>query len=194
LVSSRNGKGRGGADRTGCKHEVNKRLPKDQAPKRSRTPSAQGHGVTTRPRGQTTDARQWPGGCEPSSLLEGTVRPDSRAAENNLERSTAACLRKAKAAYFPRLFLTGFLLGFQRQSAVEPFTGSQRAWSFRPTYDATDIYYCWPAQIKLNLQGATGISAGFNINNDIRQACREVSDALWQYRKVKGFAVQQDCW
>src|SRR5713101_9271344 len=55
----------------------------------------------------------------PSSLLE--RRPDIRAAEENLE-AQHALVYAAKAAYFPRISLTGFL-GFQSNQLSSLFTG-----------------------------------------------------------------------
>src|SRR5256885_13638445 len=64
----------------------------------------------------------------PSSLLE--RRPDIRAAEQNLE-AQHALVYAAKAAYFPRISLTG-LLGFQSNQLSNLFTGPSGAWSFVP--------------------------------------------------------------
>src|ERR1700738_2190114 len=64
----------------------------------------------------------------PSSLLE--RRPDIRAAEENLV-AQHALVYAAKAAYFPRISLTG-LLGFQSNQLSNLFTGPSSAWSFVP--------------------------------------------------------------
>ena len=64
----------------------------------------------------------------PSSLLE--RRPDIRAAEENLV-AQRALVSAAKAAYFPRISLTG-LLGFQSNQLSSLFTGPSRAWTFVP--------------------------------------------------------------
>src|ERR1700749_3581719 len=64
----------------------------------------------------------------PSALIE--RRPDIRAAEANLE-AQGALVRSAKAAYFPRISLTG-LLGFQSNQLSNLFTGDGGAWTFVP--------------------------------------------------------------
>jgi outer membrane protein, multidrug efflux system len=64
----------------------------------------------------------------PSSLLD--RRPDIRAAEENLA-AQHALVYAAKAAYFPRISLTG-LLGFQSNQLSNLFTGPSRVWSFVP--------------------------------------------------------------
>src|SRR5439155_9664174 len=64
----------------------------------------------------------------PSSLLE--RRPDIRAAEQNLVAATAN-IGVAKAAYFPRIGLTGSL-GFQSSQLSHLFTGPTRVWQFVP--------------------------------------------------------------
>src|SRR6266446_4470125 len=83
------------------------------------------------PRGQSLTQQQElpavPTGL-PSSLLE--RRPDIRAAEENLE-AQHALVYAAKAAYFPRISLTGFL-GFQSNQLSSLFTGASGAWSLVP--------------------------------------------------------------
>ncbi len=83
------------------------------------------------PRGQSLRQQQVlpavPAGL-PSSLLE--RRPDIRATENNLE-AQHALVSAARAAYFPRISLTGFL-GFQSSKLSSLFTGPSGAWSFVP--------------------------------------------------------------
>ncbi|MGH9841685.1 MAG: TolC family protein [Blastocatellia bacterium] len=64
----------------------------------------------------------------PSSLLE--RRPDIRAAEQNLIAANAI-IGVAKAAYFPRISLTGFL-GGQSNQLDNLFSGPSRTWSFLP--------------------------------------------------------------
>src|SRR5262249_38460457 len=62
----------------------------------------------------------------PSSLLE--RRPDIQAAEQNLIAANAV-IGVAKAAYFPRISLTG-LLGFESNQLSSLFTGETRTWQF----------------------------------------------------------------
>src|SRR6266446_4740210 len=83
------------------------------------------------PRGQSLTQQQVlpavPAGL-PSSLLE--RRPDIRAAEHNLE-AQHALVKAARAAYFPRISLTGFL-GFESNQLSSLFTGASGAWSLVP--------------------------------------------------------------
>jgi outer membrane protein TolC len=64
----------------------------------------------------------------PPALLE--RRPDIRAAEQNLTAANAD-IGVAKAAYFPRLSLSG-LLGGQSAQLSSLFNGPNSAWSFVP--------------------------------------------------------------
>ncbi|MGH8630269.1 MAG: efflux transporter outer membrane subunit, partial [Burkholderiales bacterium] len=64
----------------------------------------------------------------PSSLLG--RRPDIRAAEQNLVAANAI-VGVARAAYFPRISLTGFL-GFQSNQLSSLFTGPAGVWQFAP--------------------------------------------------------------
>jgi len=85
-------------------------------------PIARGQSLT-----QQQELPEVPAGLT-SSLLE--RRPDIRAAEANLE-AQHALVYAAKAAYFPRISLTG-LFGFQSNQLSNLFTGPSRAWSFVP--------------------------------------------------------------
>src|SRR5262249_61846534 len=64
----------------------------------------------------------------PSDLL--ARRPDIRAAEQNLI-SANALIAVARADYFPRITLTGYL-GFESNQLESLFTGSRSVWAFVP--------------------------------------------------------------
>src|SRR6184192_636284 len=64
----------------------------------------------------------------PSALME--RRPDIRAAEDKLIAANAV-IGVAKAAYYPRISLTGFL-GSQSTDLSSLFTGSTGVWQFVP--------------------------------------------------------------
>ena len=98
----------------------------------------------------------------PSSLLE--RRPDIRAAENNLE-AQHALVYAAKAAYFPRISLTGFL-GFQSNQTFESFHWAKWRLESRAADHTADIYR-GPAQIRCEVRaGATGIgTSSVSANN-----------------------------
>jgi multidrug efflux system outer membrane protein len=123
----------------------------------------------------------------PSSLLE--RRPDIRAAENNLE-AQHALIYAAKAAYFPRISLTG-ALGFQSNQLSNLFTGPSGAWSFVPQI-AQPIFTAGRLKSNVKFAKAQQELALVQYQQTIQTAFREVSDALVQYRKVKEIRTQQE--
>jgi multidrug efflux system outer membrane protein len=123
----------------------------------------------------------------PSSLLE--RRPDIRAAENNLE-AQHALVYAAKAAYFPRISLTGFL-GFQSNQLSSLFTGPSGAWSFVPQI-TQPIFTAGRLKSNVKFAKAQQDFALVQYQQTIQTAFREVSDALVQYRKVKEIRTQQE--
>ncbi len=142
------------------------------------------------PRGQSLTQQQElpqvPAGL-PSSLLE--RRPDIRAAENNLE-AQHALVYAAKAAYFPRISLTGFL-GFQSNQLSSLFTSSSGAWSFVPQI-TQPIFTAGRLKSNVKFAKAQQELALVQYQQTIQTAFREVSDALVQYRKVKEIRTQQE--
>jgi len=123
----------------------------------------------------------------PSSLLE--RRPDIRAAENNLE-AQHALIYAAKAAYFPRISLTG-ALGFQSNQLSNLFTGSSSAWSFVPQV-AQPIFTAGRLKSNVKFAKAQQELALVQYQQTIQTAFRETSDALVQYRKLKEIRAQQE--
>src|SRR5438876_2771396 len=123
----------------------------------------------------------------PSSLLE--RRPDIRAAENNLE-AQHALVYAAKAAYFPRISLTGFL-GFQSNQLSNLFTGPSGAWSLVPQL-TQPIFTAGRLKSNVKFAKAQQELALVQYQQTIQNAFREVSDALVQYRKVKEIRTQQE--
>jgi outer membrane protein, multidrug efflux system len=123
----------------------------------------------------------------PSSLLD--RRPDIRAAEENLE-AQHALVRSAKAAYFPRITLTGDL-GFQSNHLSNLFTGASRAWTFVPQL-TQPIFTAGRLKSNVRFQQAERELALVQYQQTIQTAFREVSDALIEYRKVKDIRAQQE--
>ena len=123
----------------------------------------------------------------PSSLLE--RRPDIRAAEHNLE-AQHALVYAAKAAYFPRISLTG-LLGFQSNQLSNLFTGPSSAWAFVPQV-TQPIFTAGRLKSNVKFARAQQELALVQYQQTIQTAFREVSDALIQYRKVKEIRSQQE--
>lgn len=123
----------------------------------------------------------------PSSLLE--RRPDIRAAEAALAAATAN-IGVAKAAYFPRISLTGFL-GGQSSQLSNLFSGAGGAWNFAP--QATlPIFNAGRIKSNVKLSKAQRQLALTQYQQAIKTGFREVSDALVEYRKVKEIRAQQE--
>jgi len=122
-----------------------------------------------------------------SDLIE--RRPDIRAAEQNLV-SANALIGVAKAAYFPRITLTGFL-GFESAQLSKLFTGQRNVWAFAP--QVTQPIFT-AGRIKSNVRFTQAQREVFLINYErtIQNAFREVSDSLIAYRKVKEVRAQRE--
>jgi NodT family efflux transporter outer membrane factor (OMF) lipoprotein len=123
----------------------------------------------------------------PSSLLE--RRPDIRAAEQNLIASNAV-IGIAKAAYFPRISLTG-LLGFQSNQLSSLFTGATRTWQFAPQV-TQPIFTSGRINSNVRLAKAQQQLALTHYEKTIQIAFGEVSDSLVEYHKVKEIRAQQE--
>ena len=123
----------------------------------------------------------------PSALLD--RRPDIRLAEQTLIGSNAA-IGVAKAAYFPRISLTG-LLGFQSSQLSSLFTGPAGVWQFVPQV-SQPIFSGGRLRSNVDLATAQQQLALIDYERVIRTAFREVSDALVQYRKVKEVRARQE--
>ena len=123
----------------------------------------------------------------PSSLLE--RRPDIRAAEENLIAANAI-IGVAKAAYFPRISLTGFR-GSESSQLSSLFTGPNRAWQFVP--DVTQpIFEGGRIRSTVKLTEAQREIALVQYEKTIETAFREVSDALVQHRQVTEIRMQDE--
>lgn len=123
----------------------------------------------------------------PSSLLE--RRPDIRVAEQSLISANAQ-IGVAKAAYFPRIGLTG-LSGFQSNQLTSLFTGPTGVWQFVPQL-SQPIFTAGRLSSNVALSRANEQTALINYERAIQTAFREVSDALIQYQRVKEVHTQQD--
>jgi multidrug efflux system outer membrane protein len=142
--------------------------------------------VRGRPLTQQEELPAVPAGL-PSSLLE--RRPDIRAAEENLQ-AQRALVSAAKAAYFPRISLTGFL-GFQSNQLSNLFTGPSGIWNFIPQV-TQPIFTAGRLKSNVRFAKAEQELALVQYQQTIQTAFREVSDALVQYRKEKEIRTQQE--
>ena len=123
----------------------------------------------------------------PSSLLD--RRPDISAAEQNLVAANAD-IGVAKAAYFPRISLTG-LFGFQSDQLASLFSGSTRVWQFAPQV-TQPIFNAGRIRSTVALAEAQRDLALIQYERAIQTAFREASDALIQYQKVREIRAEQE--
>ena len=127
-----------------------------------------------------------PGGL-PSALLD--RRPDILVAEQNLVAANAI-IGVAKAAYFPRISLTGFL-GVQSDALSNLFSGPARIWQFAPQV-TQPIFNAGRLRSNVRLATAQQELALIEYQRVIQTAFREVSDSLIQYQKVREIRAQQE--
>lgn len=109
----------------------------------------------------------------PSLLL--AQRPDIRAAEARLKAYNAN-IGAARAAYLPRISLTG-LLGFSSPELNQLFRGGARAWSFSPEV-TLPVFDLGRRESQLALANAQRQIAVSEYERAIQRAFREVADAL----------------
>jgi outer membrane protein, multidrug efflux system len=122
----------------------------------------------------------------PSSLLE--RRPDIREAEQQLVAANAE-IGVAKAEYFPRISLTGFL-GVESRGLTDLLTSRAGMWSA----DASLLAPIFNAgRTKANVKLAESVQRELVVNYQkaIYGALREVSDALTEYRKRTEQRIEQ---
>jgi len=123
----------------------------------------------------------------PAALLE--RRPDIRRAEEVLVAANAR-IGAAKALYFPRFSLTGFL-GLESDDLKHFASASARTWTIgldilQPIFNAGRIRSINEAEAARLLQTLA------QYEQAIQTAFREVSDALVGYRKSREQRVQQE--
>jgi multidrug efflux system outer membrane protein len=123
----------------------------------------------------------------PSTLIE--RRPDIQAAEQILV-SANANIGVAKAAYFPRITLTGDL-GTQSTSLSSLFSGSRRIWSFVPQL-TQPIFTAGRIPSQVEFAEAQQRSALAQYEKSIQSGFRDVSDALVQYQRIREIRGQRE--
>ena len=109
----------------------------------------------------------------PAELL--TARPDIRAAEKRLAAAQAN-VQAARAAFFPRIALTGSL-GTASAQLDGLFASGSRAWTFVPSI-SLPIFDGGLRQAGLDLAAARSHIAVAHYERTVQQAFREVADAL----------------
>jgi multidrug efflux system outer membrane protein len=122
----------------------------------------------------------------PSALLE--RRPDIRAAEQELAAANAD-IGQAKAAFYPRLTLTG-TFGYQSTAFSDLFAGPARTWQFGPAVQ-TPLFTGGRLTAEVKLAQARFDEALAVYRQTVQGAFREVSDALIAYQRSQEFYAKQ---
>jgi len=116
----------------------------------------------------------------PSALLE--RRPDIRAAEQDLIAANAE-IGVARAAYFPRLSLSGFLGGASTQ-LTSLFSSNGTTWNFAPQV-TQPIFTAGRIKSGVKFTEAQRERALIRYQKTIQTAFAEVSNALIAYQRVR---------
>ena len=136
--------------------------------------------------GQQTLRAEIPPGL-PSSLLE--RRPDIRAAEQELVAANAN-IGEARAAFYPRITLTGFY-GHQTAALSDLFSGATRVWQFGPSI-TVPIFTGGRLRANLKLAEAQFQEFVLNYQQTVQEAFREVSDGLIAHQRTREFREKQE--
>ena len=123
----------------------------------------------------------------PSDLLE--QRPDIRQAEQGLIAANAN-IGAAKAAYFPRITLTGNL-GQQSRDLDDLFVGPAQTWGFGPAV-SVPIFDMGKRKSNLEAAEARQQQALIQYEQAIQQAFREVDDSLVAHHKTREIRTHQE--
>ena len=123
----------------------------------------------------------------PSSLLQ--RRPDIRSAEQSLVAANFS-VEAARAAYFPRISLSGFL-GGDSTALSSLFTSAGSVWGFASQV-TQPIFTAGRLKSNVKLNKAQQESTIVSYQSTVQGAFREVSDALIGYRKNREVVAQQE--
>lgn len=123
----------------------------------------------------------------PSALLE--RRPDILAAEQNLVAANAN-IGVAKAAYFPRISLSGFL-GGQSTELSNLFSGPRSVWNFAPQI-SQPIFTAGHLKSNVKIAQAERDDALIQYEKTIQTAFTEVSNALIAHQRVRESRLKQE--
>jgi multidrug efflux system outer membrane protein len=149
-----------------------------------------GHAPGDIPRGRPLEALQAPPAVPaglPSALLE--RRPDIRRAEQELIAANAQ-IGAAKAEYFPRISLTGFL-GGQSRALTDLLSGPARL-ATAGVSAAAPVFNAGRTRNNVKLAEAIHGEAIVNYQRVIYTAFRDVSDGLAAYTKTTEQRTQQE--
>jgi len=123
----------------------------------------------------------------PSALLE--RRPDILAAEQNLVAANAN-IGVAKAEYFPRISLSGFL-GGQSTQLSSLFAGPASAWNFVPQI-SQPVFAAGRLKSGVRLAQAQRDEALIQYEKAIQTAFTDVSNALIAHQRVRESGLKQE--
>jgi multidrug efflux system outer membrane protein len=149
-----------------------------------------GHVPGDIPRGRPLEALQLPPAVPaglPSALLE--RRPDVRRAEQELVAANAQ-IGAARAEYFPRISLTGFL-GAQSRALTDLLSGPARL-ATASVGAAAPVFNAGRTRNNVRLAEAIHGEALVNYQRAIYTAFRDVSDGLAAYTKTTEQRTQQE--
>jgi NodT family efflux transporter outer membrane factor (OMF) lipoprotein len=141
------------------------------------------------PRGRELEAFETPPSVPPglpSALLE--RRPDIRQAEQELIAANAQ-IGAARAEYFPRISLTGFL-GVQSRALTDLLSAPARTWTLAAGA-AAPIFNAGRTGANVQFAEAVHRELVVNYQRAIYLAFREVSDSLAEYRKTGEQRIEQ---
>jgi outer membrane protein, multidrug efflux system len=123
----------------------------------------------------------------PSDLLE--RRPDIRQAEQRLVAANAR-IGEAKAAFFPRISLTG-MFGVESAALSDLFTGPARVWQAGPAV-SWPIFHGGQLLGNLRTTQAREQEALIQYQQTIQQALRDVEDALVFHQKAQDIRRERE--
>jgi multidrug efflux system outer membrane protein len=141
-------------------------------------------------RGHGLDVRAMPPAVPaglPSDLLE--RRPDIRTAEQHLVAASAR-IGEAKAAFFPRISLTG-MFGVESIALSDLFTGPARVWQVGPAM-TVPIFNAGRISSNVRAAEARERQALVQYAQTVQQAFREVDDALVFHDKARGIRAERE--
>jgi multidrug efflux system outer membrane protein len=123
----------------------------------------------------------------PSDLIE--RRPDIRTAEQLLVAANAD-IGQAKAAFFPKVTLTGFY-GFQSVALSDLFSSGSQTWQFGPAV-TLPLFTGGALRGNLKLSQARFEEAVAQYQKTVQSSFREVSDSLIAYQRTREFRARQE--
>jgi multidrug efflux system outer membrane protein len=123
----------------------------------------------------------------PSDLLD--RRPDIRSAEQLLVAANAD-VGQAKAAFFPKVTLTGFY-GYQSVALSDLFSSASRTWQFGPAV-SMPLFTGGALRGNLRLAEARFQEAVAQYQKTVQNSFREVSDGLIAYQRSREFRTRQE--